>query len=340
MTQVRMPSLATAAIVVGWLLAGSLAAVAVARAVDADGRSIQIGIQGIAVWLLIPAYPLLVGAVIAVVRRRRRGTAGLRWCVALASVALVLVGVQVLLLVSAIGWNGTRSAPVGSGALRIVSANVLLDNTQVPDLARELVATGADVIVLQEVTPEHVTALNASPLAAAYPHRLLDPLPGYHGSAIFSRFAIAGGGPIDVAGSPMLQADIHLPGGLIRLINVHTVAPIGAGNAAAWREQFAELSRMAGTETSPLILAGDFNATLDHAPLRRLLAEGLRDAFVEGGTGFGATWPRWDGIVPPVMRLDHVLVSSEISVVSLATQTSSGSDHRRLLVDLALPPAS
>lgn len=335
-----MPSLSTAALAAGWLLAGSLAAIALARAGDADGRSIQIGIQGVAVWLLVPAYPLLVGAVIAVVRRRSRGTAAVRWSVALASVALVLVGVQLLLLISAIGWHGARSAPVGSAPLRVVSANVLLDNTRIPALASELVATGADVIVLQEVTREHVAALAASPLGAAYPHRLLDPLPGYHGSAIFSRFLIASGGPIDVAGSPMLEADIRLPGGLVRLINVHTVAPIDAGNAAVWQEQFAELARIAGTETRPLILAGDFNATLDHAPLRRLMAEGLRDAFVEGGTGFGATWPRWDGIVPPVMRLDHVLVSSPISVVSLTDQTSSGSDHRRLLADLALPPAS
>ncbi|MEA9980207.1 hypothetical protein, partial [Pseudomonas sp. RTS4] len=46
--------------------------------------------------------------------------------------------------------------------LRIVSANVLLDNTELATLAGELVATDADVIVLEEVTPEHLATLTAS----------------------------------------------------------------------------------------------------------------------------------------------------------------------------------
>ncbi|MEB0288269.1 endonuclease/exonuclease/phosphatase family protein [Cryobacterium sp. 10I1] len=327
----------------GWLAAGGMTASALIRALSSETEPLLIGVQGITVWLLLPAYPLLAGTGIVLVRRARRarrrsdGPARLRWPLALGTVALALVVVQATLLIPAIGWNGPRTAPVGATPLRIVSANVLLDNTELATLAGELVATDADVIVLEEVTPEHLATLAASPLWAAYPERILDALPGYHGSAIFSRLPIEDGGPIDVAGSPMLEARIHTPAGLVRIIDVHAVAPVTSENTVLWRGQYAELARIAASDTGTLILAGDFNATLDHAPLRRLVATGLRDAFVESGRGFGATWPRWDGVVPPLMRLDHVLVSQQVTVVAVTDQTSAGSDHRRLVVDLALP---
>ena len=328
---------------IGWLAAGGLTAVALIRALSSETEPLLIGVQGIAVWLLLPAYPLLVCAVIALVHRARHARrdpdlpARLRWPLALGAVALALAVAQAVLLVTAVGWNGPRTAPAGTTPLRIVSANVLLDNTELSTLAGELVATDADVIVLEEVTPEHLATLAASPLWAAYPERMLDALPGFHGSAIFSRMPIEAGGPIDVAGAPMLEAGIRTPAGLVRVIDVHALAPVDAANTVLWRGQYAELARISASATGSLILAGDFNATLDHAPLQRLVASGLRDAFVEAGSGFGATWPRWDGIVPPLMRLDHVLVSRQIAVVAVTDQVSAGSDHRRLVADLALP---
>ena len=39
------------------------------------------------------------------------------------------------------------------------------------------------------------------------------------------------------------------------------------------------------------ILAGDFNATLDHVELRRLLGTGYRDAAASLGRGLTPTWP-------------------------------------------------
>jgi len=325
----------------GWLAAGGMITVALIRTLANETRPLLVGVQGIAVWLLVPAYPLLAGTAIQLARRsggRSRST-GRRPPLALAAIAAGLVTVQGLLLVTAVGRRGPRTAPPGSLLLRIVSANLLVHNTEVAALAQELLATDADLLVLQEVTPTHLATLRLSPLGKAYPHQMLDARTGYHGSAIFSRFAIEGGGPITVAGFPMLEAELTTPAGPLRLINVHAAAPVDHVNTVIWRRQYAELARTAATATIPLLLAGDFNATLDHAPLRRLLAAGLRDAFVEAGRGLGATWPSWNGLVPPVMRIDHVLVGRQISVVKVIDQKSAGSDHRRLVVDLALPLA-
>ena len=54
------------------------------------------------------------------------------------------------------------------------------------------------------------------------------------------------------------------------------------------------------------ILAGDFNATLDHAELRRILDTGYQDAAAQVGAGLHGTWPR-DRAFPPPVTIDHVL---------------------------------
>lgn len=137
----------------------------------------------------------------------------------------------------------------------------------------------------------------------------------------------------------MSSAELITPAGVVQVVDVHAVAPLNRPNALHWCAQMAQLSRLRPAPREQLILAGDFNATLDHAPLQRLVASGLRDAFVESGRGFGATWPRWSGPVPSLMRLDHVLVSDQMRVKSVREQVSVGSDHRRLVVQLAIPVA-
>lgn len=85
------------------------------------------------------------------------------------------------------------------------------------------------------------------------------------------------------------------------------------------------------------MLAGDWNATLDHRPLRRLLGVGLRDAFTVAGHGPGFTWPQWPR-VPPLQRIDHVLVGGGLRVRRAVTAGTPGSDHRHVEVDLELGP--
>ena len=86
------------------------------------------------------------------------------------------------------------------------------------------------------------------------------------------------------------------------------------------------------------ILAGDFNATLDHAELRRVLGRGYADAGDELGSGLRATWPSHRRFPPPV-TIDHVLADTRVGARSLDTFDVRGSDHRAVLVELVLPRA-
>ncbi|WP_188943077.1 endonuclease/exonuclease/phosphatase family protein [Nakamurella endophytica] len=314
------------AVAAGWLAAAGMSVAAGARLWRSQSEPVLIGLQGTVIWSLLPAYPL---AVAALVGRRR----------ALAAVAGALCVAHAGWTLAAVGWHGDRPAPAGTVQVRLVTANVLLDNPSVPALADDLLAARPDVLLLQEVTPQILDRLAGTPLWQALPYRVTDPLPGFHGSAILSRWPVLSGGAFDVAGFPMTQADIRTPAGPVHVVDVHAQAPLSHEAAARWSAQFDRLARLPLPAGRPLVLAGDFNATLDHRPMQRLLAAGFRDAFAESGTGLGATWPEWSGPVPPLMRLDHVLVNDPVTVLSIRERTSPGSDHRRLEVELAVPVA-
>jgi endonuclease/exonuclease/phosphatase (EEP) superfamily protein YafD len=83
------------------------------------------------------------------------------------------------------------------------------------------------------------------------------------------------------------------------------------------------------------LLLGDFNATLDHSVLRRLLATGYRDAADVRGDGMGTTWP-YDKLFPRI-ALDHVLADRRVGVRAFAIHAVPRSDHRALYAELVLP---
>ena len=308
----------------GWALAAGMSGIGAIRLFRSESQPQLIGLQAVGMWLLIPAYPLAIAAALA---RKRT----------LAAVAIVLALGNVVWVSELYETGQQRAVPVGAAPLRLVTANILVSNTEVSALAADLLATGADVILLQEVTQAHLAELGAAGLLHAYPFHVFDPHLGSHGSAILSALPISAGRAIDVAGSPMTRADISTAAGTVRVINVHTVAPINESRARRWRAQLDALAAMPAQHTGPLIMAGDFNATADHEPMDTLLSSGMHDAFSAAGDGIGATWPQWAGPMFPVMRLDHVLVNDSISVLSAEVQANRGSDHRRVAVELAVP---
>ena len=92
-----------------------------------------------------------------------------------------------------------------------------------------------------------------------------------------------------------------------------------------------ELTRPSGGDRLRL-LAGDFNATLDHHELRRLLGDGgYVDAADAVGAGYDTTWPAGRDF-PPEITIDHVLVDprvrvQDVSVHPVATLRSPRGDR-------------
>jgi endonuclease/exonuclease/phosphatase (EEP) superfamily protein YafD len=236
-----------------------------------------------------------------------------------------------------------RAAPpsLEGPSLRVVSANLLGGNPRVADLGRELVADAADVVVVQELTPQHADGLRAAGLLDAMPHHVLDPQPGYHGSGLYARWPITDAEVFDVYGMGMAAATVHGPVGAVQVVAVHVINPARDAMMPVWQAQLDWLAEHIRRSDLPVVLAGDYNATMDHRGLRVLSAAGLTDAHDAAGRGLGLTWPRrsyrgagrWPAL--PVMRLDHVFVPPALGVRAVRTATSAGSDHRRVIADLA-----
>ena len=82
------------------------------------------------------------------------------------------------------------------------------------------------------------------------------------------------------------------------------------------------------------LLAGDFNATLDHHALRKLIGSGYTDAGDAAGIGLQGTYPAHRLLR---ITIDHVLVDERARVTSASVHTIPGSDHRALVARISLP---
>ncbi|WP_338106209.1 endonuclease/exonuclease/phosphatase family protein [Micromonospora zingiberis] len=129
----------------------------------------------------------------------------------------------------------------------------------------------------------------------------------------------------------------YAPGGVVGewvIESAHPAAPYAIDQTGLWPADLA--AQPNATPDGPLsILAGDFNATLDHAPQRALLGSGYADAADAAvGAGLTGTSGPYNGdLIPPVV-IDHVLVDRRIAVRAVAMHPLPGSDHRMVLAEL------
>jgi endonuclease/exonuclease/phosphatase (EEP) superfamily protein YafD len=68
-----------------------------------------------------------------------------------------------------------------------------------------------------------------------------------------------------------------------------------------------------------------------------VLSRGWRDAHEVLGRGWSASWPT-DLPGPPLVRIDHALVSGSVVVEGIVDVEIPGSDHRGFVVSVAVDP--
>ena len=256
-----------------------------------------------------------------------------RWVAAgVAGLVLVLFAAALLPRMTAddsAAHRGTR--------LNVMSAN-LLGGTADPAALLELVKVHAvDVLTLQEYTPSFERKVRALGIDALLPYRVAHPKGDVFGSAaVYARFPLADKGlRINPPDFGQAMAEMSVGGQVIPIESVHTRAP-GNRQATPWWQESFGVQPPADPDGPPRILAGDFNATLDHSPLRALIATGYRDAADVLGDGLTPTWP-FDGRVLPPVTIDHVLADKRIGIEAYEVLRLPGSDHRPILATVSLP---
>ena len=253
-------------------------------------------------------------------------------------------------------------APAGSisadpadwdGGLTIFSFNTHYSEAHKVELAVAIRRAAAEVVVLPETSAEYGQAiadllaqdgLRYTVFSAGDQKDDADPTTVLV-SAVIGDYeqaqAPAGAGHGTVLLRPAGEAELN---GHRRptILGVHTHAPV-PGSMEEWLasvEVVVGQCRGAGSDGAGpgpepgLIIAGDFNATLDHAPMKDL--GGCADAALEAGIGGVSTWPTSSHTTLLGSPIDHVLADSATwSARSASVLALSGSDHRALVVELS-----
>lgn len=310
-----------------WVLAGCAALLLVLvsvvlghRAADADGFTPVPQLLAFLPWLLLPAALGLLLAALA------RWPLGCAW-----ALAVLLATGWYLQPYEGAGAAGP-SGPVVARP-RVLSAN--LEYGQATDgLLAALRRERPDLVAIQECDHRCVAALEAPALRAAYPYRNIAAGGPAEGSAILSVYPLR-----NEAGVPgslaMPGARALIAGQWVRVQVAHPMPPT-PGELDVWRAELARLRAYAERRgDAPTLIAGDFNATQDHAAFRRLLDTGLRDSARLAGASRTPSWPT---LTTPLLgaQIDHVLVSDAWSARAARFVDLPHTDHRALLVDLEL----
>lgn len=244
----------------------------------------------------------------------------------------LLVAIQ---LVLAVPWFiGSGTVAPREDDLVVLSSNLEFGQADPTVLAREAADLDVDVLVLLEVTPESLAAIEATDLGRQLPHRVGRADSRAAGSVVLSRYPLTevskGSGTF---AQPLVS--VATERGEVLVKAVHPMPPT---SPLVWHRELTRLGTAAADlkagDPRPFMLAGDFNASQDH-PVFRPLERAAVDAHEVAGAGWVRTWPR-ESSVPAFTQIDHILVNG-LSVVDAGSVTIPGTDHGAVWARLHLP---
>jgi endonuclease/exonuclease/phosphatase (EEP) superfamily protein YafD len=311
--------------VVAWAVSGGLAAMAVARIAAWDALDVLVLLNTVTLYLYLPAW---IVAVVALLRRR----------VWLAGLSLLVVAAQVaFVLPELLAATAIPTWAVHAPTFRIFDANVYDNNPSMAGYARQILTDRPDVVALEEAGGNDEAQLVSAHALAGLPYRSVVNRADPWAFVVASRYPLQRIRVVTLYGRPlMVQLVLDLPTGPVPLWVVHTVAPV-PGSWQQWSGQLARIAQLLGSPPPQhLVVVGDFNATWNTRGFRRLLDSGLTDAAAARGQWLQMTWSQTLPVLPPFIRIDHILTGSDVAVVRITTGVGVGSDHRDLWATVAV----
>lgn len=246
-------------------------------------------------------------------------------------IAVVVIALQVPLFI------GSGGPPADTVGIRVLTAN--LRNGGADPQALAALSRETDLLIVQELSADLAAGLSG--LESDFPYRVLDPRPHAGGAGVWSRYPIVRSSRDDGYVLGLLSATVRPPGSAsdVAVLNVHLAGPYPQP-IDRWRREIAALratmnEQPNGADQQAVIVAGDFNATTDMQPLRRLLRDGFTDAREHAGAGLLPTFPA-DRAWPPLVGIDHILTLNG-AATDVRTERIPGSDHLGLRATIHVP---
>ncbi len=251
-----------------------------------------------------------------------------------AVVDLVVTAVVVAGLVLHTAWvwplfTGSAPDPDGDERVVVMTVNASFGDADAGAVVAAVRESGVEVLAVSEIDTGFLDALERAGLDEVLPQRAGEPGSSVEGTMVFA------GDPIDV----VAEVDTTFDGLVVRTLGLTFVAvhPQPPTHPADWRRDHAAVLEAARDADADVVL-GDLNATLDHAPVRRLVDAGWRDAVELADGGFAPTWPSHGEFAPflgPVVAIDHVMLRDTLTVTEVSTVDIPDTDHRGVVAVLA-----
>ena len=256
--------------------------------------------------------------------------------------AFALVNAAVL---STRGFGDTAFDAADDSTVTVLSWNTLGEVPGAATVANLAIENGADVLTLPETTNDFSLEVAALMKAAGRPMWVhttsFDKISKSRSTSVLSSVELGTYSVDDTVGqTATLPTVVMRPddGSGPTIIAVHAVSPI-PGEFENWK---SDLDWLAGTCTGDnVIMAGDFNATLDHmsglAGSATTAMGDCADAALASGNGAVGTWPT---TLPALLGspIDHAMATANWRVTGMRVvqnQDDSGSDHRPLIARFA-----
>jgi vancomycin resistance protein VanJ len=216
----------------------------------------------------------------------------------------------------------------GSHNLRVLSHNVDAGNPDHVGTARDLLAADADVVALEELTPDAFDVYQRA-FVTRYPHQVKRST-----ISLWSRYPLAESASVDIGmgWTRALRAEVRTPDATVAVYVAH-LASVRIGTSGFTADQrndtIASLGRRIADESrAGVVLMGDLNGTASDRSLAPITS-GLRSAQGAAGDGFGFSWPANF----PMARIDHILIRG-VAPARAWVLPRTGSDHRPVVADL------
>ncbi|WP_427890094.1 endonuclease/exonuclease/phosphatase family protein [Kribbella sp. GL6] len=255
-------------------------------------------------------------------------------------IAAALIGVLALIgaaITAPRQFSSARPAPAGARVLTIMVANVFGGGARAADVAQLIRDEKPDLVSLPEARAdvrEQIRALLPDQQYKGYTDQTSSAAP----SATSVLVAPALGDVAFASETGTTFGNIVVTGGNlgdIRLIAYHGYPPLPDA-VTTWAHDLLKVREWC-SQDPPTVIAGDYNATVDHADFRSALGGYCRSVGPSVGGGLQGTWPADQ---PAVLRtqIDHVVVTRQFEPGHFATYPIRGTDHRAVVATVALRP--
>lgn len=279
----------------------------------------RIGNLGSLTETFLPWLGVFIPVILVVAVQRRSATA---------LIALLLPAIVWLNLFGGLLFNDKTGV---GGNLTVATHNVNAGNPDPAGTAKQVAASGADVVALQELPAGQVSTYEQA-LAGTYKYHSVEGTVG-----LWSKYPMTDTAPVDIklGWTRAMRSTVQTPKGAVAFYVAHMPSvrvKLNAGFTANQRDNSADAlgEAIAHEQVGKVVLLGDLNGTMNDRSLNAVTSQ-MRSTQGAAGDGFGFSWPASF----PMARIDQIMVKG-VEPVSSWTLPQTDSDHLPIAARIAM----